>query len=272
MEKYQEKFQALQDQYSQIYLIISPPRCSSTALARVFWEQPSIRYYAHEPFEVVYYENKGLDSVLKKIHNPLDLRRIKANPTSSQNENSLIIKEMPYQVGAHFPLLASVVSRPIIFLIRDPRLNIRSRMEKKVQGGDAAAYPFIESGWDLLHEQVRWCRQENIPFIILDATEFRNFPTKIFSQMFARLKLPFSTSMLHWKPLKNVKIDNLNGRHHHLYQRILRSNGLIPAVEPVPDLEAFPIKNGFRDHVRHCMKIYDRLRNHSARISPGATN
>lgn len=268
MQNYQERFNALLNKYSQIYLIVSPPRCSSTALARVFWEQPSICYYAHEPFEVVYYENENLDAVLHKIHNPLDLSSIKANPAASQDENSLVIKEMPYQVGSHFPLLASVVAHPIIFLIRDPRLNIRSRMEKKVQGGDSPAYPFIESGWDLLYEQIRWCRQENVPHIILDATEFRNFPKKVFSQLFARFELPFATSMLKWKPCENVKIDNLNGRHHHLYRRILRSNGLIPAVEPVPDLTAFPDKNGFRDHVRHCMKIYRRLRNDSARISP----
>ena len=37
--------------YSDVIVIVSPPRCRSTALARVFWEHPLVRYYAHEPFE-----------------------------------------------------------------------------------------------------------------------------------------------------------------------------------------------------------------------------
>lgn len=67
---------ALQDtiaQYDPIIGIISPPRCSATAFARVFWQHPAIRYYAHEPFEVTYYLNEDVTTVAQQLNQPLDL-------------------------------------------------------------------------------------------------------------------------------------------------------------------------------------------------------
>ena len=53
------------ERYSDIYVIVSPPRCSSTAFARVLWQHPSVGYYSHEPFEVTYFDGAGLDGVLR---------------------------------------------------------------------------------------------------------------------------------------------------------------------------------------------------------------
>ena len=74
----QSKFEAIKEIYDDIYVIVSPPRCSSTAFARVFWEQPSIRYYAHEPFEGTYFMGLDLNYVIDNLRNPLDLRDIKS--------------------------------------------------------------------------------------------------------------------------------------------------------------------------------------------------
>ncbi len=41
--------------YDGVYLIISPPRSSSTALARVFIEHQAIGAYCHEPFDRLYH-------------------------------------------------------------------------------------------------------------------------------------------------------------------------------------------------------------------------
>ena len=59
--------------YPEIVVIISPPRCSSTAFARVFWEHPEVRYYCHEPFEVTYYDDAPLADVAAKLEAPIDL-------------------------------------------------------------------------------------------------------------------------------------------------------------------------------------------------------
>ncbi len=64
--------------YDPVVVIISPPRCSSTAFSRIFWQHPAIRYYAHEPFEVTYYRNQGLDYVVEQLQHPLDLAAIDA--------------------------------------------------------------------------------------------------------------------------------------------------------------------------------------------------
>jgi len=69
-------FNSVLDRYEKIYVIVSPPRCSSTAFARVFWRHPTIRYYAHEPFEVTYYNDAPLEDVVDKLLDPLDLKLV----------------------------------------------------------------------------------------------------------------------------------------------------------------------------------------------------
>ena len=155
----ESKFQGIKERYEEIYVIVSPPRCSSTAFARVFWEQPSIRYYAHEPFEGTYFLNQDLDHVLGNLSKPLDLQDIKSYTFAGMGR-SMAIKEMPYQVGENIPLLLSLTRKPVVFLTRDPRQNIASRMAKKQEVGDDPLFPHIESGWQLLADQIAFCREK----------------------------------------------------------------------------------------------------------------
>ena len=252
-------FTSLQNLYENIYVIISPPRCSSTAFSRVFWEQPSIRYYSHEPFEVTYFEGAGLDEVVEKLKDPLDLHPIKKNDYAEQS-TGLVIKEMPYQVGSDYELLISIATHPIMFLIRDPRLNILSRVQKKIEAGQDPNFPLIETGWELIVEQVRYCQEQEIPYLVIDSTEFRNCPDDVFAQIFEEVDLPFSPEMLSWRSTPNVNLDNLGGHHSHLYRRVLESTGIEPATERIPALSEIPERDGFREHLNKCMTIYKALR------------
>lgn len=252
-------FSKIKDLYGNIYVIISPPRSSSTAFSRVFWEQPSIRFYSHEPFEVTYFEGAGLDQVLEKLENPLDLISIKKNP-SARGGTGLVIKEMPYQVGPNFELLISLSNHPIIFLIRDPRLNISSRITKKLEAGQNPNFPLVETGWELIMEQVKICQDQSIPFLIIDSSEFRSCPDDVFAQIFDQIGLPFSPEMLLWRTSPEVDLDNLGGHHSHLYKRVLESTGIEPATEQIPQMDEIPERNGFREHVKRCMTIYNKLR------------
>ncbi len=252
-------FTDIKNLYENIYVIISPPRCSSTAFSRVFWEQPSIRYYSHEPFEVTYFENAELSTVIKKLKKPIDLHPIKSNQYLIQS-TGLVIKEMPYQVGPNYKLLISISNHPIIFLIRDPRLNIQSRIDKKLEAGQDPDFPLIETGWELLAEQVNYCSEHKIPYLVVDSTEFRNCPEDVFSRIFKEINLPFSTEMLSWRATPKIKLDNLGGHHSHLYSRVLESTGIEPAIEKIPELEEIPESNGFQEHIKKCMKIYKSLR------------
>lgn len=262
---FESEFEEVKEKYNQIYVIISPPRCSSTAFARVFWELPSVRYYAHEPFEGTYFMGEGLDAVLANLRNPLDLWTVKQNPAYLAS-NSLVIKEMPYQVGGNFPLLASLTGHPITFLTRDPRLNISSRMAKKEEVGDNPHFPLVETGWELIESQINYCKDQNIPYQITDAKDFRNQPVSIFSQVFNRLGLDFQNDVLSWNSRPDVDIDNLEGDHHHLYEEVLSSTGMLPDTDAIPPIDSFPKKNGYFEHVRQCMRIYERLLSSSARI------
>ena len=259
------KFNAISEQYDEIYVIVSPPRCSSTAFARVFWEQPSIRYYAHEPFEGMYFMGQDLNYVTDNLRNPLDLRDIKSYSFAGLGR-SLVIKEMPYQVGERFPLLMNLTKKPVVFLTRDPRQNIASRMAKKQEVGDDPLFPHVETGWQLIADQIKYCKEHGIPYMIVDARDFRNQPQIIFRQVFERLGLPFKEEMLSWNSRPDADIDNLDGDHHHLYQDVLSSTGMHPDTDPIPALNTFPMEKGCREHVSHCLRIYQSLQISSARI------
>lgn len=256
------QFAAIRERYSAVIAIVSPPRCCSTVFSRVLWEHPFVRYYSHEPFEITYYDGASLDEVILKLESPLDLDRIKFKAGSTEGEG-LVIKEMPYQVGSNFPLLASLATAPLIFLIRDPRLSIASRMGKKQEVGDDPVFPLVESGWELLRSQIRYCRQRGIRRIVVDSKEFLNQPAEIFSRIFEELGLPFQTGMLNWRSCVDVDLDNLGGRHRHLYERVLTSTGIESEEEAIHPLEWFPKTRGFRDHVADCLEIYQELRRQS---------
>lgn len=265
ISSYESEFNEIKDKYDQIYVIVSPPRCSSTAFARVFWELPPVRFYAHEPFEGTYFMGQDLDYVLNNLRNPLDLLEVKQKP-AHQLSNSLVIKEMPYQVGEKFPLLVGLTRKPVVFLTRDPRQNIASRMAKKEEVGDNPLFPFVETGWELIASQIKYCQEGDIPYLIVDAKDFRNQPAPIFSQIFDRLDLNFEKEVLSWDSRPDVDIDNLEGDHHHLYEEVLSSTGMLPDNDAIPTIESFPKEKGYRDHVRDCMRIYERLQASSARV------
>ncbi len=246
---------AASSRYSEIYVIVSPPRCSSTAFARVLWEQPSVRFYCHEPFEVTYYQGKGFDDVVAHLESPLDLEKLKSFSARGKG-SALVIKEMPYQVGDNFPVLAAMTRRPIVFLMRDPRKSIASRMAKKREVGDDPDFPAVESGWELWDSQIEWCRDNDIPHLLVDSTEFRSRPESIFPRVFERLELPFAVDMLRWRPCPEVELDNLGGSHRHLYREVLTSASLKPDRSSLPRLDSFPNQGGWRNHVARCLAIY----------------
>ena len=80
----------LREAHDDVFVIVSPPRCSSTAVARLLWEQPSVRYYCHEPFEVTYYEGLGLDAVFAKLAAPLDLARLTSRPPAVRTASPIV--------------------------------------------------------------------------------------------------------------------------------------------------------------------------------------
>lgn len=252
----------LKQRHEKVFLIVSPPRCSSTALARVFWHHPAIRYYSHEPYETVYYKNDSTNVAQAHLLEPIDLS-VSYKGKRDQSGRGLIIKEMPYQVGIHFKDLLACSTNPIVFLIRDPRLNIMSRIEKKALANQPINFPLIETGWELIQQQMRICEEMGQDYYIVDSTTMRNFPEKTLSSLFQKVGLTFETSMLNWQEATEINLDNLDGKHSHLYQRVLQSSGIEPATESLPTIDQFPETNGFREHIALALRIYNNLKSKS---------
>lgn len=169
-------FVEILDRHGSVYAIVSPPRCSSTAFARVFWEQPSVGFYCHEPFEVTYYLQQDLDQVVERLSSPLDL----------------------------------------------------------------------------------------------DGLKFARLQGAIFPQVFERFRLPFAPEMLDWRACPEVELDNLGGRHRHLYGEVLESVGIKSDTTEIPALDSLPAAGGWRSHVESCLAIYQEMADSDHRILPAA--
>lgn len=250
----------LRDKYSKIFLILAPPRTASTALARCFWEIPQIRFYSHEPYENCYYEKVSEKQAFRNLINPIDLNS-QYKPKDIENSSWLIIKEMPYQVGIDekFDHLLSLITEPIVVLIRDPRLNIMSRISKRKETKQEIYFPLIETGWEFLNIQIGKMQQAGKDFFIIDSNDFRERTQEIIEKIMKRFGIYLEVSnLLNWIPNPNIELDNLNGRHSHLHRRVLSSNSVIKPSEDMPKIEDFP--DYFKNHVLYALSIYKSLR------------
>ncbi len=243
--------------YRDVYIIVAPPRSSSTALARAFSRSPSIDYYCHEPFDKCYHYSGDYDSVLEALEKPLVVTDGRPGPAL---ESGLLIKEMTFQVGSDFPTLASLTAHPIVFIIRDPRLCISSRMRKLQKSGDDPLFPAVESGWADLARQIRFCDEMRIRYLVVDSADFRSNPAEIFPSLFRCVGLSFSTEYLSWEPMGDAALGALGDRQRHWYRRILDSTGIECDTDPIPPFDFFPDTNGFRGHVEFCHDVYIGLK------------
>ncbi len=250
----------LRERHGEIYLIVAPPRTASTALARVLWQHPEVGWYSHEPFDRVYHRGAGPESAAAALERPASVR-VAADGRAARGRR-LVVKEMTFQVGGHFGALAALTSRPVVFLLRDPRLAIASRMRQLEREGSDPLFPPAESGWAALGAQVADCRGGGRPYALLDSTDLRNRPLEVLPPLFERLGLEFSADFLRWEPAGRLEIGELGGlegEQSAWYERVLSSRGLEPARSAPPDLGTFPEERGFRDHVRECLALYREL-------------
>ena len=247
-------FKDIKHTYRHIYIILAVPRSSSTAFSRVFWEHRAIGFYCHEPFDCIYYKQLSLPVVKNVLMQPLNLNQLQ----EIKNGKDLLIKEMTFQVGAYFQHLASLTTKPILFIIRNPKQNILSRMKKREEGGQDPFFPFIESGWRDVEAQVQFCKEYSVPYLIVDTSTFRNEPKSTFRQIFNQIGLRFSEDLFTWTPAEHIRLGNLGGEQTHWYEQVLGSSRLLPDDEAIPEIDEFP--DFWQEHILECMEIYHRLR------------
>jgi Sulfotransferase domain len=251
--------------YDDVVLVLAPPRTASTALARVFWGHDAIAFYAHEPFDRSFHEGAPLESAATAMLEPLDLRRVLGAP---RRRIGLLVKEMTFQVGNAAAALMELATRPVVFLLRDPRLAIWSRMRMLGGGSEPVPFPPAETGWTALREQVRHCRLNRIDHVLLDASDMRRAPHAVLGALFRRLGFEYSPELLSWRAVGVERLGGLGEAQRHWYRRILESSGLEPPVERIPPVERFPEEHGLREHVEWALDVYEGLRHDRRFLAP----
>jgi Sulfotransferase domain len=246
----------LRERHGEVYVLLGPPRSASTAVARILWNHPTVGWYSHEPFEPTWYQAAGVERVAEMLDAPEPVAGLGGRGAG----RALVVKEMTFQVGDAFPLLAPLATRPIVVLIRDPRLTIASRMKVLRRAGRPEVFPLRESGWEDLERQLAFMRTNAIPHVVVDSSDLRSSPATVVPSLLARLGLAFAPDLLSWPSSEATGLSAVSGSGDPFYQRVLDSQGIEPPAEEIPDLSAFPPDGGFRRHVAACVAQYQELR------------
>lgn len=244
----------LRERHGEVYVLLGPPRTASTAVSRILWNHPAVGFYSHEPFEPTWYEGAAVERAAELLDAPEPVGDLGGRGTG----RALVVKEMTFQVGDAFPLLAALATRPVVVLIRDPRLTIASRMRVLRQAGRPEVFPLRESGWEDLARQLAHMRAEGIAHVVVDSSELRRAPETVVPPLLERLGLPFTPDLLTWRSSDATGLSAVSGSDDPFYQRVLDSTGIEPPAEAIPDLADFPPE--LRDHVAASVAQYEALR------------
>lgn len=243
----------LRERHGEVYVLVGPPRTASTAVSRILWNHAAVGWYSHEPFEPTWYERAPVERAEALLDAPEPVSALGGRGTG----RALVVKEMTFQVGDAFPLLASLATQPVVFLIRDPRLTVASRMKVLRRSGRPEVFPTRESGWKDLARQLRYVRREGIPHTVVDSSDLRARPEAVVPALLATLGLPFSPDLLRWQSSEATGLSAVSGADDPFYQRVLDSQGIEPPAETVPDIGTFP--EPLREHVAECVAQYEEL-------------
>jgi len=247
---------AVRERHGEVHVICAPPRTASTALARILWNHAEVGWYSHEPFEPTWYERAPVERAAELLEAPEPVADLGGRGAG----RALVVKEMTFQVGDAFPLLASLATQPIVFLIRDPRLCVASRMRVLEASGRPQVFPLRESGWDDLARQMAHVRAEGIDHVVVDSGDLRADPAAVAPSLLERLGLSYDPTLLSWGASEATGLSAVSGADDPFYRQVLESRGLEPDTERLPELDEFPAEAGFRQHVAECVAQYEELR------------
>jgi len=249
------RFEAVRERHGEVHVLVGPPRTASTAVSRILWNHPLVGWYSHEPFEPTWYQRAPVERAAELLEAPTPTAELGGRGGGER----LVVKEMTFQVGDAFPLLAALATRPIVFLIRDPRLTIASRMKVLRRSGRPQLFPLRESGWEDLARQLAYVRRERIPHVVVDSSELRRAPEAVVPALLARLGLSFTPDLLRWDAARATGLSVVSGSDDPFYRRVLDSQGIEAPSEQIPDISDFPTDGGFREHVAECVAQYEEL-------------
>lgn len=244
----------LTSDFDPVAVILSPPRCGSTVLARSLWQHRAFRWYLHEPCDRAYHmgPHHGSEPVT-------DMLIDRTGPSGRRLEGTgLVIKEMTFQARDVIEEF-KVATVPAVFLIRDPRLSVFSRMRRRELDGDDAAFPAREAGWRDMISAIRLFSEAGSPYVIVDITDIRRRPEVALQALCRRLGLPWDPAMLRWKSLTGLRLGNIGGLQDAWYSRVLGSTAWEQPDEKLPSPDVFR-KHRMSDVVAESLAAYRQVK------------
>lgn len=179
-------------------------------------------------------------------------------PGRRSGGTGLVVKEMTFQAGDAIEEF-SVGTVPAVFLIRDPRLSIFSRMRRRKIDGDSATFPASEAGWRDLTRAIQLFGKIGTPYVIVDITDIRRKPEAGLRALCHRLGLAWDPAMLRWKSLAGLSLGNIGGRQDAWYSRVLSSTAWEQPDEQLPSPDVFR-KHKMSDVVAECLAAYRHVK------------
>ena len=269
----------LADVYETRVVLVSPPRTGSTAVARLLWQHAAVTHHCHEPFEACYWGNQGADSVENCLFNPMEIdtgRRVSLADVPPGS--GLLVKEMSFQLSTtQFELLTRLVTAPVIFVMCDPRLSTTSRLRIVRELSGTGTFPPFEGGWQSLHEQLEFCRQRDIPYVLVDSDDLRADPTGVTAALMAAIGLASAAGLETWSPrpglqLCSPEVGALMSEARRIddpfYRKVLGSTGIQPRGDVDWERESALISAaGLTDDVEKWLHRYEEMRGDPALIA-----
>ena len=265
-------------------LLVSPPRSASTALARSLLNHSQVGPYIHEPCDLYCHRSAPVSSILE---------RLEAGLTTT----SLLIKEMTFQLGTGEvgDCFLRNAQGPLVFLIREPALTIESRLrvvlgdlsrledtpdskreliQQAVEARDYSSldeivtdsiFPLHYTGWTDLAIQLKRCREQQIDYRIVKASDFRSRPEACLRELCSGWQLRFEENMLDWSSRDGLALGGL-GEQGAWYHRVTQSAGVEPETEVAISRDQLPAR--FSEHLPLAANVYAMASNDPALISP----
>ncbi|GAA2711063.1 hypothetical protein ACFY2R_18595 [Micromonospora olivasterospora] len=244
--------------FCPVLVILSPPRCGSTALARAFWRHPAFRWYVHEPYDRAYHRGAGPAAARAALAEPLEVGRPGAT--------GLVVKEMTFQAGAGLADLLRAATLPVVVPVRDPRLAVRSRARQRALAGQPAAFPAVESGWPDLAAALDLMRATAVPYVVVEFTALRRRPAALLPVLCRQLGLGFTPDLLSWPARAGLPLGQLGAEQRHWYDRALSSSRFVADDERPPGPDDVPAP--LRPHLAEWLDVYRRAMRDPHAVGP----
>lgn len=126
---YYQKLKNLVDEGRlQTYIIVAPPRTNSTVVEHSLGNSPDVNHECHEPFLNARHDNFDPDHGYRQIYESIGGEQFE----QSDESTTVVIKEMSHWIGKNeeYKRLATLTTKPIVILVRNPLLTVESRLRR----------------------------------------------------------------------------------------------------------------------------------------------